>query len=408
MNIKFIAVSLPMSLCVLCSVHNAFAGFDVVNSYEYRGDNSGLIRTSPSTQSIRMADSIFIDNGQQYRLVPVAANVQTVSTPLNQAALTSKSSMLSQQPTVNPVLPSYPSMTKSVSSPLTDEDINKLIKSLNNVTFIGKPDKNISAAITVAGNRNSLQQGIDAIVGGRYLVAIYPSASKKYGTKKVSWDKGASWVTTLDRVLDSFNLKAVVDINSGALYVSEKGDDVKSILTKSPTTTQSPVIAATTITTPNSTSIRTVGKSPFQDDRSGNQTVSAKSKDKNTTTKLTWESAPLSPTVPSTTKVMPMVNLQPTIMASWTAVPGSTLRSNVQNWVDKQGWRLVWQTNKGYNVTAPFTVHGRDSSDVGFMEAMKEAFALYDKAKYPFRVTAYPEQRLLYVTSKGNDSNVQN
>lgn len=408
MNIKFIAVSLPMSLCVLCSTHNAFAGFDVVNNYEYRGDTSGLIRTSPSTQSVRMADSIFIDNGQQYRLVPVVANSQAPGTSLNKSALTSKPSMLSQQSTVNPVLPSYPSMAKTVTSPLTDEDINKLIKSLNNVTFIGKPDKNISTAITVAGQRNSLQQGIDAIVGGRYLVAIYPSASKKYGKKNVSWGKGAAWVTTLDRVLDAFNLKAVVDINSGALYVSEKGDEVKSILTKSQISAPSPVVATPASTTPKATSISTVGKSPFQDDRGGNRAVLAKSTDKNNTAKLTWETAPLSATVPATTKAMPVVNLQPTIMASWTAVAGSSLRSNVQNWADKQGWRLVWQTDKGYNVTAPFTVHGRDSSDVGFMEAMREAFALYDKAKYPFRVTAYPEQRLLYVTSKGNDSNVQN
>lgn len=399
MNIKFIAVSLPLSLCVICSTQNALAGFDVINSYEYRGDASGLIRTSPSTQNVRMADSIFIDNGQQYRLVPVAINNQTGGGLLTQPVLTTKPSMLNQQSTVNPALPSYPNMTKSVASPLTDDDINKLIKSLNNVTFIGKPDKNISTPITVPGQRNSLQQGIDAIVGGRYLVAIYPSASKKYGKKNVSWEKGAAWVTALDRVLDSFSLKAVVDINGGALYVSEKGEDTKSILTKSQTPIQ-PLVS----TTAGSSSLSVAGKSPFQNDRTVNKPVPVNTKNKNATTNLTWDSASLSPAVPATVKAIPPVNLQPVVMSSWSAVTGSSLKSNVQIWADKQGWRLVWQTDKDYNVTAPFTVHGRDSSDAGFMEAMKQAFAYYDKAKYPFRVSAYPEQRLLYVTSKGKDS----
>ena len=398
MNIKFIAVSMPLSFCIMFSFGKAVAGFDVINSYEYHGDATGLIRTSPTTQNTRMADSIFIDNGQQYRLVPVATNSSNASGGLLKPMPVLATASIAKPVSTSAPLPAYSSITKPAISSLTDEDVNKLIKSLNNVTFIGKPDKNIFTTITMPGKENQLQRGIDRIVGNRYLVAIYPSVSKKYGTKSVVWGKDIVWVAALDSALDTYNLKAVIDINSGTLYVSEKGSENKSIMAGN---------ATSGIVTPSTVKMNsTASTSPFQSERNVstlNKTV------QNTTQKSSSLLVPKMPAVPvnaiNNNISKPEVNLQPVIMSTWVAVTGKSLRTNVQMWSDKQGWRLIWQTNHDYNITAPFTVYGKDTSDVGFMEAIKRVFAYYDDAQYPYKVDAYPEQRLLYVTTKGKDTN---
>lgn len=390
MNIKFIAFALSVSFPFVMSSKIALAGFDVVNSYEYSGGSDGLIRTSPSLQSTRMPDSIFIENGQQYRLVkvPVASAYQTsgmISPALIQPAIAVQNNKSRMLAPTNAAYSYNAAMTTSqvVKPPvlLSDDDANKLIKSLNNITFIGKPERSIFTALDSSGSEKKLQKGLDKIVGSRYLVAIYPSVSRVYGNKSISWSKGNIWAASLDKNLDSYNLKAVIDLNNRTLYVSEKTASISPALTSK--TSVTPVLSSTF-----KSAYPTPGHSPFSSDHGAGTTVT--------------------PTVASSTtsavKSSPVVNLQPVIMSSWNALTGSTIKSTVQLWADKQGWRLVWQTDKDYNITAPFTVHGKDSSDVGFMEAMKQAFALYEHARFPFIVKAYPEQRLLYVTSKGKDS----
>lgn len=347
MNIKFIALSVLLAHCEL-----AFAGFDVVNNYEYHGGYSNLIKTSPS--------------------VSYPAPVQRPLTVV--------------QPMVNnqrePVAPG--------AHVLNDADVQKLINSLSNISFIGKPDARVFSSLQYSDSGYKLEKGIQLLAAGKYRVIIYPSVAKSFGDKLISWQKGDVWVTALDKAIDAYPIKVSIDVGAGSLYVSGK-NDTKSFIEN--TTTKQP---ATSVIAPRPVAIQPAvitptPKSPFKVDN----TSSGKN--------IAPPVAIANVTAPVPDK--PVINMKPIIMGSWSAVAGITLRKQMQIWADKQGWKLVWQTDKDYPLSAGFTVHGKDSGDVGYMEAMKEAFSLYDQAAFPFSVQAYPEQKLLYVTTKGKSGN---
>ncbi|MDR1693594.1 MAG: toxin co-regulated pilus biosynthesis Q family protein [Lactobacillaceae bacterium] len=85
----------------------------------------------------------------------------------------------------------------------------------------------------------------------------------------------------------------------------------------------------------------------------------------------------------------------------WLAEEGQTLRNVLTEWSEKAGWRLVWNTNRNYNITAGAMFRGR-FADVS--SALIRAFA---RARPAPIATFYKGNRVLVVETM-EDENAYN
>lgn len=85
----------------------------------------------------------------------------------------------------------------------------------------------------------------------------------------------------------------------------------------------------------------------------------------------------------------------------WLAEEGQTLRNTLTEWSEKSGWRLVWNTNRNYNITAGAMFRGR-FADVS--SALIRAFARAQPAPV---ATFYKGNRVLVVETM-EDENAYN
>lgn len=85
----------------------------------------------------------------------------------------------------------------------------------------------------------------------------------------------------------------------------------------------------------------------------------------------------------------------------WLAEEGNTLKQTLTEWSDKSGWRLVWNTNRNYKITAGAMFRGR-FADVS--SALIRAFA---RARPAPVATFYKGNRVLVVETL-EDENAYN
>jgi hypothetical protein len=343
----------------------ASAGFEVVPAYNYTGSTPPIIQSTPTLQATLPEKNIFIQE-------PATIQAQ------NNIALgnnTTKYPNSSLQTTNNAYSNFRPSMAN-----MSAEEVKELSKSLNHITFIGSIPASIPVLLS-SGSNSNLSEGIKYIASPGFNVYLYPSVQKKYGKSPVRWYSGERWLLSLDRTLDAYHLKAVIDWKDYKIYVSEQQE--KIIPAIATTTNANQIIQQPQVINKTAPLVVTTNKSPF----------------------LTNKTNPVSPQHVLNYKILPVpvVNMVPVHLVNWTSKTGVLLSDMITEWTNKQGWKLFWRSDKDYNIVTPFTVTTRDNSDIGFLEAMKKVFALYDNAKYPFKVNAYPEQKILIVTLKGDN-----
>ncbi|MEA9392195.1 TcpQ domain-containing protein [Acerihabitans sp. TG2] len=366
---KHYVSAFALALFSYCNIPSAFAGFDVIPSYEYTGAKPPVIQSTKALQNVSPEKNIFIDEPYQAGQLANTRNVSPVR-------------MLPPSPAVknNSITPkSLPASSMSAT------EIQALSKSLNHITFIGNFPATIPLTAST-GSSSTLSGGLQKIIPTGYGVLLYPSVQKKYTKQHIIWSSGERWLISLDKVLDNNHLKAVVDWSNSKIYVSQEKE---KIIPYSETT-----VVSATLKSPGKSSDNIVviankknSKSPFTNDQNINSPSRLAGK------KIQVEN-----------EIKPVVSYKPVTLSTWTARSGVMISAMVSEWTAEQGWTLVWRTQeKDYNIITPFTVTSKDKSDAGFMEAMKKVLALYDSAPYPFNTEAYPGQKLLVVTLKGNN-----
>ncbi|QTP13351.1 TcpQ domain-containing protein [Serratia symbiotica] len=358
-----------LAVFAYCSVPSAFAGFDVIPSYEYTGAKPPVIQTTKALQNSSPDKNIFIDEPNKANQFANTGN-QTTAHMLPSAS-SSQNNSFTPKPAFASTMPA--------------SEVQALMKSLNHITFIGTPPPSIQFT-SASGSSSNLRGGMQKIIPTGYGLLLYPSVQKKFGKQHVSWVSGERWLISLDKILDNNHLKAVVDWTDLKVYISEEKEKIVPY-------SDSAVVASVAQTpgkiTNNKAGAQNASKpaSPFSNDTSKSQLLKPQLK-----TALTPDA------------VKPVVTYQPVTLATWTARSGAMLSTVITEWANTQGWTLIWRTeNKDYNIPAPFTVTSKDKTDAGFMEAMKKVHALYESAPNPLKFTLYPDQRLMYVTLKGNN-----
>lgn len=343
----------------------AYAGFDVIPSYEYTGAKPPVIQSTQALQNTRPDNNIFIDEPNYTQ--PRGYVSSPAQTRMLQSSRVAGNNLISNKASL---------MTMS------EGEVQALVKSLNHITFVGKPPSTVST-IYSSGNSSNLKGGMQKIIPSDYSILLYPSVQKKYGKKSVTWTGGDRWLIALDKVLDNNKLKAVVVWSDLKVYVSEEKENIAPYVDPQKSIAKSGGYR----TASNNTIVpQSFTKSPFSDD-----------------SKNPLKSANVNTSIQTNTATVPAVIYKPVTLTSWTARSGLMLSAMVSEWATKQGWTLIWRSEKDYNIVTPFSVTSTDKSDAGFLEAMKKVFALYDRAQYPFKVDAYPDQKLMFVTTKGDN-----
>lgn len=82
----------------------------------------------------------------------------------------------------------------------------------------------------------------------------------------------------------------------------------------------------------------------------------------------------------------------------WLAEEGSTLKKTITEWSDAAGWRVVWNTNRNYNITAGAMFRGR-FADVS--SALVRAFA---RARPAPIATFYKGNRVLVIETMEDEN----
>lgn len=343
----------------------AYAGFEVIPSYEYTGAKPPVIQSTQALQNARPDNNIFIDE-------PNYTQPRGYASPSSQTRML-QSSRAAVNNSIN---------NKASLSTMSDVEIQSLVKSLNHITFVGKPPSTVSM-IYSSGKSSNLKGGMQKIIPSEYSILLYPSVQKKYAKKSVTWNGGERWLIALDKVLDNNKLKAVVVWSDLKVYVSEEKENISPYVEPQKNLHKSDTykVANNNIIAPQSFT-----KSPFSDD-----------------SKKTLISTTASASTKNAVETVPAIVYKPVTLTSWTAKSGIMLSAMVSEWATKQGWTLIWRSEKDYNIVTPFTVTSLDKTEAGFLEAMKKVFALYDRAQYPFKVDAYPDQKLMFVTTKGDN-----
>lgn len=343
----------------------AYAGFEVIPSYEYTGAKPPVIQSTQALQSTRPDKNIFIDepdynNGRGYVPASPQTRMLASNTKYGNNLITDK----------------------ATGSVMKAGEVQALLNNLNHITFVGTPPSVVSVTSS-SGNSSSLKGGMQKIIPSEYTVLLYPSVQKKSGKKPVHWVGGERWLISLDKVLDSNNLKAVVVWSDLKVYVSEEKENIVPFTQQK---SSSPKIVDSPAVNNKPTSDYNLAKSPFTKDI--NQVLNKK----------------LGMSEPDkVVNILPVTAYRPVTLINWTSQSGIMLSAMINDWATKQGWKVIWRSDKDYNIVTPFTVTSKDKSDAGFLEAMKKVFELYDRAQYPFKVDAYPDQKLMFVTTKGDN-----
>lgn len=343
----------------------AYAGFDVIPSYEYTGAKPPVIQSTQALQNTRPDNNIFIDEPNYTQ--PRGYVTSPAQTRMLQSSRVAGNNLISN---------------KASLMAMSEGEVQALVKSLNHITFVGKPPSTVSM-IYSSGHSSNLKGGMQNIIPSEYTILLYPSVQKKYSKKSVAWNGGERWLISLDKVLDNNKLKAVVVWSDLKVYVSEEKDNIAPYVDPQK---ELPKINNYNKASNNIIAAQPFKKSPFSDD-----------------SKSTLASSTVNASPKNATETVPAVVYKPVTLTNWTAKSGLMLSAMVSEWATKQGWTLIWRSDKDYNIVTPFSVTSSDKTDAGFLEAMKKVFALYDRAQYPFKVDAYPDQKLMFVTTKGDN-----
>ncbi|EKN4699753.1 TcpQ domain-containing protein [Yersinia ruckeri] len=388
MNNKNLTVAIIATLGISCVSFNVNADFNVVEDFsnDYSRGYNPQIQTSSSAQYQPLPRSIRIDDGQStgYR-----------------SAVSSHSSMLRNNPQKpeNIAVPQYPAtQTKSTppkvlyseSSARPQSPVNTLQNSgsptyLKNIIYVGHARQSDIYVETKAGQQQTLKTAIKTLIPKSFSVEFSLDLERATPQLNVNWNSGDLWTVTVDKILGDNNLVALINWDSNRISVAYRNANTKLIST--------PV---------------------FGQDNSKNQLMVKNVLPENnklltTDTKQTmsYPTKTPAPLVAKTPLVkQPAIIIPPPVtLKNWTSRSGITLKVMIQEWTEKQGWKLVWRADKDYDILVPFTVYSKSDNDAGYMEAMQKAFSLYEKAQYPFRVELYPDQRLLFVTLKSDNKN---
>lgn len=84
---------------------------------------------------------------------------------------------------------------------------------------------------------------------------------------------------------------------------------------------------------------------------------------------------------------------------TWVGAEGSTLKTTLEQWAKKAGWKLVWDAYKDdrivdYGIDARLTFEGTID------QAISQWLPLYEHAPIPLAVDFQPSQHLIYITKR--------
>lgn len=384
MNNKNLTVAILATLGISCVSFNVVADFNVVEDFsnDYSHGYNPQIQTSTSAQTKPLPRSIRIDDGQSagYR-----NTVNSNTSMLRNNQLKPETIAMPQYPVTQPKLLFTETTPQSqpTAAPVQNSGSPAYLK---NIIYVGTVRHKDIYVESKSGKKQELKTAIKNIIPKSFSIEFSLDLERATPQPKVDWNSGDLWTVTVDKILADNNLVALVNWDSNRISVAYRNADTKLIFTpvfgKGGTTSQSLVNSVTPV---NNKLIATDTKPPTSLITKSPQPVLASNSVVNKSTVI----------------IPPPVKLK-----SWTSRSGITLKMMVQEWTEKQGWKLVWRADKDYDITEPFTVYSRSDDDVGYMEGMKNVFALYKKAKYPFKVEPYPEQRLLFVTLKNDNQNI--
>lgn len=261
-----------------------------------------------------------------------------------------------------------------VALPFCSAAAQKNIPPSSYITYIGVVE--YSDNLNCFGVDAALDDAIESIVPKEWSVKISPNV--KMSSKTISWSAGKSWVSVLDYVLRSYQLRAIVDFSKKNVEIlplsesKESGSNGKSGLASKGTLKPSPPPSSVPVPTPTIKEI---------------SVRSETLKPENSIKSLSVSKNPiLAPT--------PVPKPIPKPMPIWIASPTFTLQENITAWAHKEGWKVVWNTKIDYPIEVEFRIQDK------FLNVIKKTIELYQHAERPLYAEAIPAQRLIVVTSK--------